>query len=117
MACCGKKAAERRKVIQDLLDDYEQHARGIQVMRESCKTCACKHISQARALLLEMNKGYPEHYWFAMGHLAEAEDELMKEHPELGTKVREERLKLEQDKKYWINFADLINAIDPPESK
>ena len=80
-------------------------------MRESCRECACKHIAQARVLLLETNKGYPEHYWFAMGHLAEAEDELVKDFPEETALVRAERLKLQENRGYDMPFADLINAI------
>jgi hypothetical protein len=80
-------------------------------MRESCRECACKHIAQARVLLLEKAKGYPEHYWFAMGHLAEAEDELVKDFPEWAAMVRTERMKLQKDRDYKVPFADLINAI------
>ena len=80
-------------------------------MRESCKDCACKHIAQARVLLLEKAKGYPEHYWFAMGHLAEAEDELVMDFPEETALVRSERLNLQKNRDYEVPFADLINAI------
>ena len=80
-------------------------------MRESCRECACKHIAQARVLLLEKDKGYPEHYWFAMGHLAEAEDELVRDFPEETRLVRAERLKLQKNRDYGMPFADLINAI------
>ena len=80
-------------------------------MRESCRECACKHIAQARVLLLETNKGYPEHYWFAMGHLAEAEDELVKDFPEEMALVRAERLELQKNRNYEVPFADVINAI------
>jgi hypothetical protein len=80
-------------------------------MRESCRECACKHIAQARVLLLEKSKGYPEHYWFAMGHLAEAEDELVEAFPEETALVRAERLKLQKNRDHAIPFADLINTI------
>ena len=82
-------------------------------MRKSCRECACKHIAQARVLLLETSKGYPEHYWFAMGHLAEAEDELVKDFPDEMAMVRTERLKLQTNRHHEIPFADLINAICP----
>ena len=80
-------------------------------MRESCRECACKHIAQARVLLLETNNGYQEHYWFAMGHLAEAEDELVKDFPDQTALVRAERLKLQEDRNHEVPFADMINAI------
>lgn len=70
-----------------------------------------KHIAQARVLLLEKAKGHSEHYWFAMGHLAEAEDELVKDFPEETVLVRAERLKLQKNRDYELPFADLINAI------
>jgi predicted metal-dependent phosphoesterase TrpH len=35
-----------------------------------------------------MKKGYPKHYWYAMGHMAEAEDELQQDFPDLAESVR-----------------------------
>ena len=46
-----------------------------------------------------------------MGHLAEAEDELVKDFPEATALVRAERLKLQKNRDYEAPFADLINAI------
>jgi hypothetical protein len=86
-------------------------SKGEPVMRESSTECACKHIAQTRVLLLEKAKGYPEHYWFAMGHLAEAEEELVKDFPEKTALVRAERLNLQKNRDYEMPFADLINAI------
>lgn len=48
-------------------------------MRPYCLACALKHVSQAVVLLAESKKGYPLHLWLAVGHLAEAEDELISE--------------------------------------
>jgi len=45
-------------------------------MRKGCYKCALKHLAQAMVLLLESKKGYPIHRWLAVGHMAEAEDEL-----------------------------------------
>ena len=70
--------------------------------------CACKHIAQARVLMLESQKGYEEHYFFALGHLAEAEDELLKDHGNLCIKLREERKNLEEDKTYRYPFTKII---------
>ena len=76
--------------------------------RESCVLCAAKHVAQARVLILESRRGYPEHYYFALGHLAEAEDELEKHHLELARAVRAERKKLEEDHDYRIPFSELV---------
>lgn len=115
MGCCGKHRHVRAKPkLGILLEQFHAFKSGGIVMRDSCKLCACKHISQARVLLTESLTGYPEHYWFAMGHLAEAEAELTKEHVDLANQVREERLRLENDRKYEIPFATLVNTICPP---
>ena len=37
---------------------------------------------QALVLLGEANQGYPEHFFLAIGHLAEASDELVQKYPE-----------------------------------
>jgi len=104
MGCCDGNRSHLRS-------QYDRSRRGEPVMRQSCRECACKHIAQARVLLLEKAKGYPEHYWFVMGHLAEAEDELVMDFPEETVLVRAERLKLQKDRNYEMPFAALINAI------
>lgn len=76
--------------------------------RESCVLCACKHIAQARVLLLESFKGYEEHYHFALGHLSEAEDELVKQHADLAAYIRNFRKNLEADKNYVYPFSEVI---------
>lgn len=76
-----------------------------------CPRCAIKHLSQARALLLETRKGYPTHVAFAMGHMAEAEDEIVLQMPESASLIREERLKLEADPEYVPNWERLITIV------
>lgn len=76
--------------------------------RKTCILCACKHLAQARALLLELKKGYPEHFWFSLGNLAEAEDELVVEFPELANRIRGERKQLEMYPKYMPDFKQLV---------
>ncbi len=44
-------------------------------MRKTCLDCVRKHIAQAGILAMEVLMGHPEHYWWAIGHLAEAEHE------------------------------------------
>ena len=64
-------------------------------MRPSCPYCAAKHISQAIILFSEAAQGYPPHWYLALGHLAEAGDELISKHPEHAAEVREVRKQIE----------------------
>ena len=66
-------------------------------MRDTCIQCCAKHLGQARALLMETCKGYPEHYFYALGHLAEAEDECVMWFPSLAAFLRDLRMQLEDD--------------------
>lgn len=116
MGCCGKK-----KGAKDALDKLKARAKELTAsleerrkespLRDSCIKCALKHLAQARVLLLEKEKGYPAHYWFAMGHLAEAEDELQREYPEFMEIIRGERLILEIKKTHKISFDIIIVAL------
>jgi hypothetical protein len=47
------------------------------MMRMACLECVVKHVGQALVLMSEAEKGYPHYYIYAIGHLAEAEDECM----------------------------------------
>jgi hypothetical protein len=92
---------------------FEAFIRGGEVTRPSCKNCACKHLSQARAIISEKQKApeYRHYYWFAMGHIAEAEDELVRSYPQMAAVIRAERLKLEHDPNYLISFESLVDAV------
>lgn len=79
--------------------------------RVVCPKCAIKHIAQARALLLESRKGYPVHVAYAMGHLAEAEDEIVLQMPESAALIREERLMLEDNPEYVPDWERLIKIV------
>jgi hypothetical protein len=61
-------------------------------MRESCFDCVRKHLGQASVLLDEVHLGYPHHRWLCVGHLAEAESEILNVHPEFAAKIRACRL-------------------------
>lgn len=61
--------------------------------RTSCLDCGRKHIAQAEALMCEALLGYPLHAYLAIGHLAEAESELLLDHPEEAINIRAERVK------------------------
>lgn len=73
-----------------------------------CPKCALKHLGQARALLLETRKGYPTHVVFAMGHMAEAEDEIVLQMPETAEMIRKERVKLEENYSYVPQWETLM---------
>jgi len=81
-------------------------------MREGCLDCARKHLAQAEVLILEYATGdYPRHKWYAVGHMAEASDELMADHPELAKTVRESRLRFMDDPTENIDIDGLIDLI------
>lgn len=80
-------------------------------MRPSCVNCARKHLAKAEINLTESKLGYPEFFWLCIGHMSEAEDELIRDYPELSHQVRNERKLLEEDPDYQIPIMDLIAAI------
>ena len=67
---------------------------------------------QALVLLGEANQGYPEHFFIAIGHLAEAGDEMVKDYPEVAGRIREERLKLWSDRNYCPPLLELAMELD-----
>lgn len=78
-------------------------------MRATCLDCTRKHIGQASILVEESATGdYPEHFWLAMGHMAEAESECMKDFPELAAYIRQERIEMIENDDYYTDFVELI---------
>ncbi len=73
--------------------------------------CARKHLAQASILMMEAKQGYPLHEWFAMGHMAEAGDELLLDFPELATEIRTHRKLYEDNRDYPVPIEELIEAI------
>jgi hypothetical protein len=67
---------------------------------------------QALVLLGEANQGYPEHFFLAIGHLAEASDELVQQYPDQANTIRKERLKLWLDRNYAPPLLDLAMELD-----
>ena len=65
--------------------------------RDPCVLCCLKHLSQAYVLLKETHKGYPHHQWIAMGHMAEAEDEVLNAYSEVSTQIRLARLRYQNE--------------------
>ena len=68
-------------------------------MREACLECTMKHIAQAIVLYHEMFKGYPEHLAYVVGHLAEAEDEILDLSPDLCNRIRKQRKLIQIEEK------------------
>lgn len=63
-------------------------------------------------LLSESHQGYPTHFFYALGHLAEASDELLQLYPQHAAMVRAERKALEADVNYAPDFDGMIKKID-----
>jgi hypothetical protein len=59
----------------------------------------------------EVRKGYPEHFWLVVGHMAEAEDEMMGYSEEFANKIRDQRVKYQLEKDYEVPIMDLIEEI------
>jgi len=76
--------------------------------RASCLDCVRKHLSQAEVLMDEAKLGYPEHKWLAVGHLAEASSESLKEYPALSEEIRKHRIAYMKDDDYAVPILDLI---------
>ena len=64
-------------------------------MRTACLDCARKHIAQAIVLGIEAVTGYPSFKWLVVGHLAEAEAELVEQYPDVANELREYRKEYE----------------------
>ena len=79
--------------------------------RPSCLDCARKHIAQAIILLGEARLGYPDHKWLAVGHLAEASEELLGDYPVLAADIRTARLLVMEDGAV-PDLMELFPAID-----
>lgn len=81
-------------------------------MRESCLDCARKHLAQADILMMECATGdYPTHKWYAVGHMAEAADELLMGYKSIADRIRDERLKYMDDSTYNIDIGAIISLI------
>ena len=77
-------------------------------LRASCLDCCRKHLSQALILMQEVHQGYPAHRWIAIGHMGEAADEALKEHPKFADEIRKHRIKYMGDADYDVPIMDLI---------
>lgn len=84
-------------------------------MRPSCYNCTRKHLSQAHILIMESLMGYPEHKWLAIGHLAEASDEIYQKDKGLANEIRKHRKQFEEDGDYEIPIMTLIIMVSSLE--
>jgi len=78
-------------------------------MRKGCYDCAIKHLGQALVLITEIRKGYPQHFVYVIGHLAEAEDEYSAIDNEVAMDIREVRLELLRD--FNFNATPALEAL------
>ena len=80
-------------------------------MRKSCIDCVIKHITQAHILMLESKLGYPLHYYIAIGHLAEAEDEVADISLAMANRIRDIRKDIEQKENADFDVLELIQVV------
>lgn len=71
-------------------------------MRESCLMCARKHLGEAEVLMRESIMGYVGHEWLAVGHMSQAEAELIQKFPDIAHSIRAERINYMDGLKYEI---------------
>ena len=83
-----------------------------EAMRPTCLECAGKHLAQACELIKEMNTGYPAFKWYVIGHLAEAEEETVRDYPSLANEIREYRVEWSDLQTLIIPFEELFARID-----
>ena len=71
-----------------------------------------KHVTQAGILSMEACQGYPLHRWWALGHLAEASDELISDYPELANEIREYRKQYEDSSEIQLPYNELVARLN-----
>ena len=54
----------------------------------NCESCVIKHLSQCLVLIVEYKMGYEEHYYYIIGHMAEAERESFQKYPLIANSIR-----------------------------
>jgi hypothetical protein len=86
-------------------------------MRSICFDCARKHLAQALVVSHELphyaGDEKDDHLWVFVGHMAEAADQIQREHPSIAEKIREARLKVMKDLNaiYELDINAIINEI------
>jgi len=59
----------------------------------------------------EFMLGYPEHFWLIIGHLAEAESEILEIYPLIAMRIRERRLELMENDDADFDVLDIIKEV------
>ena len=80
-------------------------------MRVGCLDCVRKHLGQASVLMDEARLGYPSHRWLAVGHMAEAESEMVEINAGLAHRIRDHRLAYIADEDYRVPILTLIEEV------
>lgn len=70
--------------------------------RPSCLDCGRKHIAEAEVLMREAVMGYVGHEWLSIGHMSQAEAELLQKFPEMAHTIRAERINYIDGLEYQI---------------
>ena len=79
-------------------------------MRPTCMDCVRKHLAQAHVLLDEFASDpdyFEAFFWFAMGHIAEAESECQK-YQQFAHVLRAHRRRMIEDDDFVSDFEPLI---------
>ena len=71
-------------------------------MQYPCLKCGMKHILLAEGFVAEVALGYPEHGWYILGQMSQAENEMAADLPELSGRIREARLVFEDLYIAWL---------------
>ena len=78
---------------------------------KTCLKCGRKHISTAIAYLAESRLGYPDNFDLAIGELVCASLELLDLYPDLASRVRAERILMEEDETYMPDLVYFLREI------
>jgi hypothetical protein len=68
-------------------------------------------VAEAEILWRESLMGYPGHVWLAVGHLAQAEAELLYGFPQLAHLIRAHRLELIKNPAYGVPTLEIIGML------
>lgn len=75
-----------------------------------CFACCLKHLGQAAVLVDEAINGYPAHWHLAVGHMAEAESEVLGAYQDLSKAIRKVRKQVQS--KNRPDFLHLFNLVE-----
>lgn len=97
-----------------ILNEPAQHRHKTLGWRPSCPDCVLKHLGQALILFQESesSEDYRIHRWIAVGHMAEAESELLSSFPEDARRLRKTRLAIMEDEDYKPDLTELMTQVE-----